>query len=192
MDGIDFHALPTLNLAVKAGFDTPLVKPVLEKLKKIVAYYKHSSIAYQILKDTATKLKDDSPEIGNCKTLVQEVPTRWHSIYEMINRDLHLKAPLLAITNNDNLIPTTNQWKAMEELEKILEPIKLTMDHLGGETYAFVYPTVMNRLAELQEKDTDSLMVAAFKATMLKNTNDLFTDEVQRDLMEVCCFLDPR
>ena len=188
----------TMNLAVQAGLQAPGVSDLLDVAKQLVSHFKHSSIAHAKLKDTAIQLTLEDDSIGNCKTLIQEVATRWNSCYYMLNRLLRLKKAILVIAADSYLkIPTAAQWKGIEDLRKVLEPLTVISDALGGDQYptmSQVYPTVMEILQTKVKvnEDVDSTIVQNFKETMRDNTSENFLDDTQYDLIEICAFLDPR
>lgn len=189
----------TLNIAVQAGLDVEEIATVLGKAKTIVAHFKHSSVASAKLKETVKLLKQENSEdsIGKCTALVQEVPTRWNSCFDMLQRLLVLKPALMAVLHDGDLIPLPADWKLMKELCEILEPIKLSTETLGGDHYptmSIAYPSIMKILGDLAEDNREGLseVVGKFKKAIFDSINSHFQDEAQRELMEVCCFLDPR
>ncbi|XP_044573520.1 E3 SUMO-protein ligase ZBED1-like [Drosophila ananassae] len=68
----------TINLLVQDALRFPVVESILSKCKSIVAYFKRSTVAYEKFKEAQGV---DQP-VG----LLQEMPTRWNSAYEMIKR----------------------------------------------------------------------------------------------------------
>ena len=75
--------------------------------------------------------------------------------------------------------------------------MKVITDAISGDTYptmSFVYPTVMELLQDKLKLhlNNDSKVVQNFKTAMKASINKHFNDDTQRDLMEICSFLDPR
>ena len=184
----------TINLAVQSGLETSEIQPTMEKAKTIVRHFKHSSVAYCKLKEAATCLRETDNTIGKCTALVQEVPTRWNSAYDMMNHLIALKPAVMAPLTDEQMIPTTAEWKIMQKLCDILEPIKVSSETLSADTYptmGMTYPSVMKILADLEINGDDLAAIKMFKTAVQQNINDHFNDETQRDLIEVCCFIDP-
>lgn len=73
----------SINLLVQNGLKT--IDPVLEKLKTIVAFFKRSSRALAKLRKIQIQM--GLPELK----LIQDMPTRWNSTQDMVNRACKIK-----------------------------------------------------------------------------------------------------
>ena len=187
----------SLNLAVTSALHVKEVCEILEMSKKIVAFFNQSPLMYQRLKDTAERLAgEQNDEIGKCRALVQECPTRWNSSYDMLERLVKLRIPIQVVLNHSDLLPTQNQWKLMEQLATVLKPLKLTTELLSGEQYptmSFVYPTLIGLInTQLKHFESESKMIHKFKRAMKESLENYFQQKTERELMEICSFLDPR
>lgn len=114
----------TINLmALAAMKKTADINAIINKVKEIVTYYKHSTFA-------STKLYDKQMELGKQPLkLIQECITRWNSLYYMLERFIHLfeyinlinfslrKAPPLLNSNDIDIIQDT--LKLMSFFEKV-------------------------------------------------------------------------
>lgn len=106
----------SINLIVQSGLEA--VKPTITKVKTIVEYFKRSSYAL-------TRLIEIQKQGGySVLKLKQDCPTRWNSTYDMIDRILKIKDPVvskLAIINNDLNKITSDEWKVLKSLCKLLK-----------------------------------------------------------------------
>ena len=78
-----FDSMPcaahTLQLTVKQVLEQPDIAALLRKVRKIVGAFKHSALKVQ-------ELKDEQKRLGlNLRKLLQDVVTRWNSVYLMID-----------------------------------------------------------------------------------------------------------
>lgn len=91
---------------------------IILKVKAIVQYFKQSSQALIRLNDN--QIKGGHPILK----LKQNCPTRWNSTYDMINRILKIKDPVLstlAVLNNDLNNITNHEWNILNNLCKLLK-----------------------------------------------------------------------
>lgn len=85
----------SLNLAVQDSLTAVKeLEAIIEKCKRLVKYFKKSTLATNALN---TEQKDRFPENEPLK-LIQDVATRWNSIYHMLNRILLLSDSLAMVT----------------------------------------------------------------------------------------------
>lgn len=108
----------SINLVVESGLKYEDVKSIIAKVKAIVQYFKQSSQALIRLNDN--QVKGGHPILK----LKQDCPTRWNSTYDMINRILKIKEPVLstlAVINNDLNNITNNEWNILDHLCKLLK-----------------------------------------------------------------------
>lgn len=106
-----------INLIVKCGLDK--IEPVVAKIKDIVSYFKRSSHAL-------AKLQEYQKQTGNpILKLKQDCPTRWNSTFDMLDRVLKIKEPIiatLAILNNTELNSLTpNEWQVVNKSKELLK-----------------------------------------------------------------------
>ena len=117
-----------LNLAVKAALTVPEINDVLVKCRKLAYYFKMSAVAAGVLR---TKQKQLTPE-KRIKNVIRDVPTRWNSTYDMLERiseltgALHstLSAPNVKSSNTKYLF-TTEDAQNVEAVLKLLKPLKM-------------------------------------------------------------------
>lgn len=105
-----------LNIGIQHGLNH--IKSIMTKIKNIVEFFKHSAGALSKLQ---TVQKQSGYE--NLK-LIQECKTRWNSAYQMMERILKLKEPVLstlAITNNNLNCISNNEWEIVSSACKLLQ-----------------------------------------------------------------------
>ena len=81
------------------------------------------------------------PTSGRSLKLIKDICTRWNSTLYMLQRCLLLKNAInhvLAESKYANLVPTGEQWLAVEKLCALLKPFQIATDFLQGE----IYPTL--------------------------------------------------
>lgn len=106
----------TLNLIVQEGLKT--IKPVIDKIKAIVEFFKRSSHGQAKLSSLQEQM--NLPDLK----LKQDVVTRWNSTFDMLDRILKIKDAVistLALLNTGINIPSPEEWQLAEESKKVLQ-----------------------------------------------------------------------
>jgi len=124
----------TLQLSIKKGFDIPEINTLLEKARKIVGHFNHSTSATDHLASVLLRVNPKSKK----RKLKQEVETRWNSTFDMLERLLDMKNSLLITISDlrmESFAFTTQDWDLMQELCTVLRPLKIItnvsqVDHL--------------------------------------------------------------
>lgn len=126
-------AAHTLNLTVMDSMNKiKEVEVLLNKCRNIVARFKRSTVAMDILK--AEQINRQQPVLK----ILQDVSTRWNSQYYMLQRILEIKDSLLiAITKLDDPpeFLTQDENKLIQDLCNCLEPFENATQQLSGELY---------------------------------------------------------
>lgn len=125
----------SLNLIV-----TTALKPVeefIEKIKNIVAHFKRSTSATDMLLSYQLKntVMSDS---GEPKRLVQQVPTRWNSTFYMLQRFTLLKEAVkycMALIEKDWPEISVLHWETMSEICTVLQPFEEITSSISGDEY---------------------------------------------------------
>ena len=108
-----------------AGFDG-----LLAKCRKVVGHFKHSPANSDELHAQQASLGKKQEE------LVQDVPTRWNTTYEMIKCLRNNKEAVhatLAQQTHKLVLPTNDDYEKMKKMEGLLEPCK----------YGLLYNTIL-------------------------------------------------
>lgn len=147
--------------------------------------------------------------------LIQDVSTRWNTVYYMMERLIEVRWPVVAVLSNPDVTKkshaatlemTTEQWNLMTEVSPLLKPFELATVLLSSEkgaTSSCVFPVVIGireRLENTGEEDDDALSNAAQNVRMglLDNLISRFgldqldpPDETLMPLL-IASFIDPR
>ncbi|XP_036336097.1 zinc finger BED domain-containing protein 1-like [Rhagoletis pomonella] len=100
----------SLNLVMQDVLSHDNLKELISKCKKIVAFFKSSSIAYA---------KFCAAQGENPLCLVQEVTTRWNSAYKMISRILATKDAITSVILKTHKAPSILNADEIELLEDL-------------------------------------------------------------------------
>ncbi|XP_025410740.1 zinc finger BED domain-containing protein 1-like [Sipha flava] len=117
----------SINLIAQCGLEE--IKEIHKKVKKIVEHFKRSSQAAAKLKNTQIQM--NYPVLK----LKQDVITRWNSTYDMFNRCLETKDPLvstLAMIGNTEMLTASN-FNLMDYYCKLFKPFKEVTIELSSE-----------------------------------------------------------
>ncbi|XP_077970653.1 zinc finger BED domain-containing protein 4-like [Styela clava] len=117
-----YDALPcflhTLQLVLKDSIlEQDVIKELLEQCKRIVSHFSHSALANNKL--TKLQKQHGLPQ----HKLLNSVPTRWNSIYLMLERMFEQKVAIANYVLDTPNLPTidANKWNLMGKLVKLLE-----------------------------------------------------------------------
>ena len=169
----DWDDLPcfahTLQLAVKAGLELPVIDCLSAVCRKIVGHFKHSVLAMQALKD-----KQMNMNVAR-HSLLQDVSTRWNSTYLMYERLMEQRWTIYAVIHDDNVTASTQkhldlrteQWDLLSQLVTVLKPLQVATTALSEDqniSSSLIYP-VVNGLVKchLKEDKDDMETVKQFK-----------------------------
>ncbi|KAG8175614.1 hypothetical protein JTE90_019426 [Oedothorax gibbosus] len=111
------------------------VKKVVSKLKRMVMFFKQSTVALQSLKENQKHMQ--MPELKPR----QDVETRWNSTYDMVDRFVKNKEPILttlvvlelALTNFQKI-----EWELMKSLIAFLEIFHSIMVEISTEKHVSI------------------------------------------------------
>ena len=183
----------TLQLCVHDSiFSQKTIKEILSLCRGITSHFNHSPIACAKLKSIQQQLSIEPHKMK------QDVPTRWNSSFEMLQRTFEQKVPLAtyAAEFNEIKLPTNYQWGIVEKLVYILAPFENLIKKCGrrDETCAIIIPSVL-ALKVLLQKASSSDKYAGIM-TMIDELIKSVTKRLDKFLLNkmlcVSTFLDPR
>jgi hypothetical protein len=167
----------TWDLIIKESLKVVELKDLINKCRKIVGHFKHSSTAQISLEKHQQKL------VLVKSTLKQYSETRWVTLFNMfdsINNKLSLISYFDSINKGSKHEPdlalNSNEWSLIEALIKPLDSINAVFDLISGEKYStisFIYPTVVRFLKQhLLHNESDLKPISNFKIK--------FKEEIER------------
>ena len=133
------------------------------------------------------------------EVLIQDVPTRWNSTLQMIERLLRNKEPVIATLaapshkHSLNLL-TEAEWEKLRTLKMLLEPCRYATVVLGGEKYvscSVVLPIVTYLRRFMVVSDDDPAFAVRFK-TAFTNDLDARLGNCNVSWLKLSTALDPR
>lgn len=141
----------TLNLILENALDLAPIKSLVEAVKIIVAHYKRSTAAMEKLLRYQTQNGVSQP-----KRLLQAVPTRWNSVYTMLERFLELQDALKStagLLDKTLPMPSSEEWGMCKDLCNVLKPIQEVTQQMSMENYVtgslvIVYNRVLRNVYE--------------------------------------------
>lgn len=119
----------TLHNAVTKALETPFVKEVTGKLKRIVAYFHQSHQRQRLLE------KELVSEKKSAVHLISSCPTRWGSTYDMYERIYKNLAEIKRVVVNDacHLVLTADEDNVVAMVVEAFEELSLMTDSLSAE-----------------------------------------------------------
>lgn len=188
--GVDKH-LPcfahTLNLVTQRSLnDLEDVQNIISKIKAIVTLFKHSVNA----SDELRKLCDYK--------LKQSVPTRWNSVYFMMDRFVLCSNHIASVLINNRRGPS--MLSAMEidiakEITCILKPFEVATKELCGENYitgSKVIPLIHCLIKKCEQVNLVNPIALQLKSALLDNLNRRFGKMEEVQMLSIATILDPR
>ena len=159
----------TLQLAVNNGLEVSQINKLASVARKIVAHFKHSSLAMTALREKQKQLSVPQHH------LIQDVATRWNSTYFMLERLHEQRWAIYAVLYDEqgtqsqykHLYLKEDQWKLIEQLVTALKPLQVATTALCEAEIvpiALVYPVINGLLKKhLSAKPDDLAPIKAFK-----------------------------
>lgn len=113
----------------------PQIARAIARCKRIATHFHHSCKSSYILKEKQKSLGYKE------HVLIQEVATRWNSLYYMATRILEQQQPLCASLleiHKTELMPTDAEFKTLEEFASVMKVLVDVTEAIGGETWITV------------------------------------------------------
>lgn len=182
----------SLNLVAQCGLDE--IKEVHKKVKGIVEYFKRST-------QSNIKLKNAQKQMGYPELkLIQDVSTRWNSTYDMFQRCIDIKEPLMStiaiIGNVNNLLH--EDFEIMEHYCAIFKQFKEVTVELSSEKGISISKVLIliNALnSHIKQKEQDINLphtIHLMLSKMVTKANTKFQGFDQQSVLTEATILDPR
>ncbi|XP_044570347.1 E3 SUMO-protein ligase ZBED1-like [Drosophila ananassae] len=182
----------TINLVVQSCLAIDCLQDILLKCKRIVTYFKSSSIALSKFKA--------SQETDIKYSLIQEVPTRWNSAYHMIERILLTNEAISKVLLSTSKAPTpftADEVAILKDIVQLLSPFDNATKQVSSSTSvtaSLIVPIVCGLLHTL---DSFRLKLNSFEGIEALNC---LVDQVKKRLLgyekrtfpKMSTLLDPR
>jgi hypothetical protein len=161
-----------LNLVVKntiqnlkidlENSDDPSNQKIIEKCRKLVGTFNHSTILTEkLLQDQNTSNENESDKSKWTKLrLIQDVITRWNSLYQMLKRVVTLKNSIKRVLNLREGVShvdkdlSDEEYQKIDELCSVLEPFFLMTERLSAEKYptsSLIWPAQIKLYSEVKK-----------------------------------------
>lgn len=148
-----------------------------------------------------------NPTASKSLQIVQDVKTRWNSVFFMIERLLELRWPICAVLSDVNVTKRNDryldlkqeQWDLLQELKDVLHPLQVATTYLSSEfniSISSLLPVVHGMIKNLQPKESDSVAIKDFKKLVVqqirKRWNIDGVDPTNPNASLLATVLDPR
>lgn len=187
-----------LNLVVtKALGAHQEIVTIIEKVKNIVSYFKHSNVAQDNLREEQQK---EGKTDGTFLYLKQEVPTRWNSTFYCLERFVLLsgnigKILLSPVHKKSPVMLTAHELAIIEECLLLLKPFESATRDISGETYvsgSIVIPLINCIKTCLQRINVSQEICRKFKIELSMQVSKRLDPLEKNYLLGTATILDPR
>jgi hypothetical protein len=187
-----------INLMVKKALSIPELSKMLTKGRKLVTFFHQSSSAMDVLKEKQLLLFDTT----TTHKLIQDVPTRWNSTLDMLQRLLDQTPAIISMVNDTKCTKASSEaiknfsfnfqeQSVIQKIITVLEPFKKATTILCADinpTMQKVIPVIMKLDKSIQGNEDDPAVIQKMKqilqTEMEKRTQD-------RDIPLLACLLNP-
>ena len=171
--------------------DLPNIQSMTATARKIVGHFRHSPLATK-------KLHDIQVRLGlPIHKLIQDVPTRWGSKEEMMNRLIEQKSGILEYESENTLEAslTASQWRLMGKVVRVLKVFKdaTLLISSANSLLSEVLPTAKSLRKEIQASCIgDDAGVVTLKQNLLDSIDNRFADYAENEKLLLSTAVDPR
>ncbi len=189
----------SLNLVImQAITSTTHLTALRDRISELIKLCKTSTLVGDKFKELQGSLGINPP-----KKLVQDVPTRWNSLYQMLERALKLKQAITLLlvqpVVGGRIEPFTGEdWRSMEEAVSVLWPCYQATIELSGEKFCTgskVIPLTKMLLgfyAAEERRNPDDSLKKKLASSILQNLLKRFDKVEDIRILAQATLLDPR
>lgn len=184
----------TINLLVQDSLSgTAELQIIIDKCKAVVKYFKKSQLAIEALN---TEQIERRPEETPLK-LIQEVSTRWNSVFYMLERILKLANCLAIVTRKFRQAPpfiTLEEEEAIKDVISILSIFEEATKLISGELYptsSLVIPIICGFYENLNKLEVSSEIGRVFFIKIKENMNRRLLSYENRTVNKISTYLHP-
>ncbi len=187
-----------VNLASQKGISVNRMDRLLGRIRKVVSYFHRSTTAAHVLKTRQEMLKLPTHK------LIHDVPTRWNSTYDMLERYLEQQAAIYsALTDKtlkknlkDIITLSDDDVRVAEEVLQVLKPLKTVTSLLSTETspsVSMILPLKTRILQSMAPSVEDSTITRDVKTAIREDLKPRYTSPpTLQDYLHRSTALDPR
>lgn len=195
----------TLQLAVEDGLKAEQIQLAATEARRCVAHFNKSTLASDALEEYQIKQNPDRKPLK----VIQDVCTRWNSMYMMFDRLVHLRAAIYAILHDRKYTKpadcqtfeiSNDTWNLIETLLPTLKPMVDATEALSTETYpsvSCIIPMIMGLIRNDLAPNVDDIeVIETFKVKAIVGLRSRFLmpDDPLfcQSAIAVATLLDPR
>lgn len=188
--------LHTLQVCAQACFENPEVAHILSKCRSVIgAIISHPEASKELIE------QEQYVEL-DVNAMLLDYPIVWMSTYNMLEQMLMRRNIVTAILENMEGIDqemfeiTNEQWKVIEDIVGVLEPLKVTIMTLSEEKMPLISllkPLLWQLVSShLKVKESDSDTAKSFKESLSNMLCEQYNDYNVKLLLQIATTLDPR
>lgn len=166
--------------------DTPQLSELIDKVKRIVTWFKRSVTASDELRRSGVDLK-----------LIQSVETRWNSTFYMLQRYLELSSSLNSIIHCHTSAPpstTATENQILGEVMELLSPLEVATRDISGDylTVSMAIPLATKLIQKIDSFEPNSSLGHKLKEELLSQIIKRMTGIESKVVLAIATLLDPR
>ena len=203
----------TLQLTINDALeDSVKIKNIIDKCKSIVAHFKKSSKSLDKLRAIQKRLDlkvlkfvqsvKNKSVIKNflfSSIFLFKVPTRWNSMYYMLERLYEQKMAIKTFFNDseDTSIEELNnaEWEIIDELINVLSPLEQATKYMSGDKYcsmSLIVAVMSGLVVKLKLLKILNLSIKTFRDKILNSLQTRFESIEDNEFATISSILDPR